>query len=188
MTRARKDMQEDTNPNEDLGSELRAGAGREWRDEAAADEQLTELHRRRSLDLGDQAAAMVNQGLRVSVEFGGHSFGGAVAASGSDYATVNGPGQVADIKLDKSRWSVLPVIGDPPGQPSALGPESFTAVLHAHAGDKSTVRLALPGGDMVIGIIEVVAKDHLEMSDVDGRRLLVPLSLVLAVVHSLDPH
>jgi hypothetical protein len=181
-------MEETSNPNDELSSELRAGPGSQWRDEMAEDEQLTELHRRRSLDLGDQAAAMVNQGLRVSVEFGGHSFGGAVAASGSDYATVNGPGQVADIRLDRSRWSVLPVTGDAPEPPSPLIPESFTAVLHGHAGDKSTIRLALPGGDMVIGTIEVVAKDHVEMRDVDGRRLLVPLSLVLAVVRSLDPH
>ena len=181
-------MQDPTNPSDELASHLRAGAGQEWREEAAEDERLTEVQRRRNLSMGDQAAAMVNQGLRVSVEFGGHSFGGAVAASGSDYATVNGPGQVADIRLERSRWSVLPVTGDPTDVPSAVTAESFTAILHGHAGDKTTVRLALPGGDMVIGTIDVVAKDHLEMSDVDNRRLIVPLSLVLAVIRSLDPH
>ncbi len=171
----------------ELASELRQTAGKEWAAEAAEDEQLTELHRRRTLSLSDQAAIMVNQRLRVSVEYGGHSFGGAVIGSGKDYATVAGPGQVADIKLEAARWSILPVDQAPP-QIRGSDAESFTALLHEYSNQSGVLRLALGGGDMVIGRIEVVASDHVALADVDERRLIVPLSLVLGVVRSLDPH
>jgi hypothetical protein len=171
-------------PDPDLATELREGAGREWNEEAAEDERLTELHRRRGLTLADQAREMVNRGDRVSVEFGGHSFSGAVAVAGSDYATIEGPGQTADIRLEEARWSLLPL--DNPAESRPGGPESFRALLHEHSASTRTVRLALPGGDMVIGAITTVADDHVEMNDVDGRRLVVPLKMVLAVVRSSD--
>ena len=173
-------------PNPKLASELRQGAGREWAEEAAEDERLTELHRRRRLRLADQAKEMVNRGDRVSVEFGGHSFSGAVAVAGEDYATIQGPGQAADIRLDEARWSVL--ISDEPSESRPGAAESFRAVLHEHSASGHVVRLALPGGDMVIGRVEVVAEDHVEMHDVDDRRLIVPTKLILAVVRSSDVH
>jgi len=39
---------------------------------------------------------------------------------------------------------------------------------------------------MVIGKVAVVADDHVEMNDVDDRRLIVPTKLILAVVRSSD--
>jgi hypothetical protein len=171
-------------PDPDLASELRQGAGREWDEEAAEDERLTEVHRRRRLSLGDQAKEMANRGERVSVEFGGHSFGGAVITAGEDYVTIDGPGQIADIKLDVARWSVLP--SDQPAETSTGGAESFRALLHQHSASSQVVRLALPGGDMVLGHLAVVADDHVEVKDVDDRRLLVPMNLILAVVRSSD--
>ncbi len=171
-------------PDPDLASELRQGAGREWNEEAAEDERLTEVHRRRRLSLADQAKELVNRGERVSVEFSGHSFGGAVVVAGEDYVTVDGPGQTADIKLDVARWSVLH--SDQPAETGSGGAESFLARLHEHSASDHVVRLALPGGDMVIGRLAVVAEDHVEVIDVDERRLLVPMRLVLAVVRSSD--
>jgi hypothetical protein len=171
-------------PDPDLASELRQGAGREWDEEAAEDERLTEVHRRRRLNLADQAKEMANRGERVSVEFGGHTFGGAVITAGEDYVTIDGPGQIADIKLDVARWSVLP--SDQPAQASTGGAESFRALLHEHSASNQVVRLALPGGDMVLGHLAVVAEDHVEVKDVDDRRLLVPMNLILAVVRSSD--
>jgi hypothetical protein len=171
-------------PDPDLASELRQGAGQEWNEEAAEDERLTELQRRRRLTLSDQGKELVNRGDRVSVEFGGHSFSGAVATAGSDYATVEGPGQAADIKLAAARWSILP--SDHPAETRPAGAESFHAVLHEHSASQHVVRLALPGGDMVIGRVEVVAEDHVVMTDVDERRLIVPTNLILAVVRSSE--
>lgn len=174
-------------PDPDLASQLRQSAGREMADEAAEDERLTELHRRRQMDLGAQAEILANRGDRVSIEFGGHTFGGTVVAAGTDYATISGPGQTADVRLDAARWSVLPAGAGTESASSATS-ESFRALLSGYADSGANVRLALPGGDMVIGRIEVVATDHVDMLDVDGRRLLVPLGLVLAVVRSSDPH
>jgi hypothetical protein len=171
-------------PDPDLASELRQGVGREWNEEAAEDERLTEVHRRRRLSLADQAKELVNRGERVSVEFGGHTFGGAVVTAGEDYVTIDGPGQTADIKLDVARWSVLH--SDTPAETHPGGAESFRALLHQHSASDHVVRLALPGGDMVIGKIAVVAEDHVEVTDVDDRRLLVPTNLILAVVRSSD--
>lgn len=171
-------------PDPNLASELRQGAGREWAEEAAEDERLTELHRRRRLTLADQAKEFVNRGDRVSVEFSGHSFGGAVTRAGEDYVTIDGPGQAADIKLDAARWSVMS--SDQPAETTPGGAESFRAVLHEHSASEQVVRLALPGGDMVMGRIAVVAEDHVEVSDPDQRRLIVPMSLILGVVRSSD--
>lgn len=177
-------MDRDRELDPSLESELRETAGREMAEEAAEDERLTEIHRKRGLTLGDQAKELVNRGDRVSVEFGGHSFSGLVAAAGSDYATVNGPGQAADIKLAEARWSILP--SDLTTESGVAGAESFKALLHDHSGAGRIVRLALPGEDMVIGKILVVADDHVELADVDDRKLIVPLQMVLAVVRSAD--
>lgn len=173
-------------PDPDLASELRQGAGREWNAEAAEDERLTELHRKRRMTLADQAKEMVNRGDRVSVEFDGHSFSGAVVTAGEDYLTVQGPGQDADIKLAGARWSILPL--DTPGEAGPVGAESFYALLQEHSTAERICRLALPGGDMVIGALRVVAEDHVDVQDVDGRRLIVPMKMILAVVRSSEVH
>ncbi len=186
MSRARKDMNEGEQPDPDLAAQLRQSAGREWSEEAAEDERLTELLRRRRLELKDLMAELVNRGDRVSVEFGGHSFSGAVAAAGEDFARIMGPGQVADVRLDRARWSVI-VSGDPTDEPAGAV-ESFMALLREFEAGNEIVRLALPGGDMVIGTIVVVAPDHVEMADVDDRRLYVPVEMILATIRSTDFH
>lgn len=177
-------MENGRQPDPDIASELRQGAGREWNEEAAEDERLTEVLRRRRLSLSDRAKELVNRGDRVSVEFSGHSFGGAVVTAGEDYVTVEGPGQTADIKLAEARWSVLTT--DQPSDNRLGGPETFRALLHEHSASEHVVRLALPGGDMVIGRVSVVAEDHVEVSDVDERRLIVPMKMILAVVRSSE--
>ncbi|HXV71014.1 MAG TPA: hypothetical protein VEB69_06375 [Acidimicrobiia bacterium] len=179
-------MENRPDPDPDLASELRQGAGREWSEEAAEDERLTELHRQRRLTLADRAKEFVNRGNRVSVEFSGHTFGGAVVAAGEDYVTIEGPGQTADIRLAAARWSILP--GDRSEATGVAGAESFRALLHEHSASRHTVRLALPGGDMVIGALAVIAEDHVEVDDVDHRRLIVPYEMILGVVRSSDLH
>jgi len=177
-------MDYEREPDPNLASELRQGAGREWAEEAAEDERLTELQRRRRSTLGDLGKEWVNRGDRVSVEFDGHTFGGAISIAGEDYVTVEGPGQTADIKLAEARWSILP--NDAPSGVQGAGPESFIAMLREHSAAERIVRLALPAGDLAIGTITVVAEDHIEMRDVDDRSLVVPMKMILAVVRSSD--
>jgi len=176
-------MDYERQPDPNLASELRQGAGREWAEEAAEDERLTELHRRRRMTLADLGREFVNKGDRVSVEFGGHSFSGAVSQAGEDYVSIEGPGQAADVRLAEARWSVLPSDG-PSGRSHVGGAETFKALLDEHSASQKVVRLALPGGDMVIGAVGVVTDDHIEMTDVDERRLIVPMSMILGVVRS----
>lgn len=184
MSRARNPMIGDGTPDPELGSELRQSAGREWAEEAAEDERLSETLRKRRSELKDVMADLAHRGDRVSVEFGGHSFGGAIVASAEDFVRIQGPGQVADIRLDHARWSVL-VSGDPPDH-SEETVDTFIALLRQFEADGSNVRFALGGGDMVIGKIAVVAKDHVEISDVDDRLIYLPTGMILAAIRSID--
>ena len=61
-------------PDREVESHLRQGAGREWLEEAAEDEQLTELLRRRRLDLSGRVLELVHRGGRVrAVEVNGRT-------------------------------------------------------------------------------------------------------------------
>jgi hypothetical protein len=122
----------------------------------------------------------------VTVDFGGHTFSGIVTAAGSDYATIDGPGQIADVRLETGRWSLLTQPGPEPTPRSAS--ESFLALLRQYEAGETRIRLALDGGDMVIGRITVVSVDHVEFADAENRRVYVPLELVLGVIRSSDPH
>ncbi len=190
MSRARKPVSHPTNPGQEpdpeLASELRQRFGREWSEEAAEDERLTELLRRRRRSLAEMMADLAARGDRVSVEFGGHSFSGAVVASGEDYVTVSGAGQIADIRLDTAQWSVIPT-GDATRSHERRA-ESFVAMLKVYEADGSVLRLALIDEGVVIGRIAVVAVDHVEVADVDDRHLYIPTPLILAVIRSTDFH
>lgn len=178
------DQTYEQDPN--LASELRDGAGRHLSEEAAEDERMTTLHDRRKFSLGDLAKEMANRGDRVSVEYGGHSFSGAVVSAGSDYAVIEGSGLRAEIRLDGAYWSLIPAAqGAVPGTTTS---ESLVARLSEHSDTGETVRLAIPGGMLVIGKVAVVGDDHIEISDPDGRRIYVPLSMILAVTKSIEFH
>lgn len=179
-------MRADQEPDPELASELRQRFSREWSDEAAEDERLTELLRRRKTSLAEMMAELAMAGGRVSVEFGGHSFSGAVVTSGTDYVTIAGPGQIGDIRLDAGQWSVLPTTGSDDREERRA--ESFLALLKVYEADGSNLRLALADQGIVIGRIAVVAVDHVEVADVDDRHLYLPMDLVLGVIRSTDFH
>lgn len=179
-------MDEDKQPDPRLAAELRQTAGAEWTAEAAEDERLTELGRRRRLNLADIAKEMANRGERVSVEYGGHSFSGVVVGAGDDFVTIEGSGQIAEVRLERSRWSILKADG--PSVRAVTTVASFRAALHEHAAGQTTIRLTLDQGDLVIGKIEVVGADHVEIADVDERRLFVPLEIVLGTIRSTESH
>jgi hypothetical protein len=179
-------MNSDSDPDPHLAAELRQGVGRELAEEAAEDERLTDLLRRRRLELADVVKDLAHRGGRVSVEFGGHSFSGLLAAAGIDYATIDRADQTADIRLDVATWSILP--SDSPDDSKMGGAESFRALLHEYSAAETAVRLALPGGEIVIGAIAVVAVDHVEVRDVDGRQIYVPSTIILAVIRSTVLH
>ena len=179
-------MTDPREPDRDLAAELRQGAGREWIEEAAEDERLSETLRRRQTNLSEMMAELASRGDRVSIEFGGHTFSGSVVEVGSDFATILGPGQVADVRLRTAKWSVL--VSTEPAEPQNRGVGSVTALLKLYESEQANLRLALPGGDMVIGKIRAVASDHVEIADVDDRLLYVPIELILGIIRSIDFH
>ena len=179
-------MTDPREPDRDLAEELRRSAGREWIEEAAEDERLSETFRRRKTSLSEMMTELASRGDRVSIEFGGHSFSGSVVEVGSDFATVLGPGQVADVRLGTAKWSVL--VTDQPPEPEDRGVDSLVALLKLYEAEQANLRLALPGADMVIGKVNVVASDHVEIADVDDRLLYVPIELILGIIRSTDFH
>lgn len=177
-------MTDEKKPIRDFAAELRHELGREVREEAAEDERLTELLRQRQSTFAGHVADLAHRGARVSVEFGGHSFGGAVVASGDDYATIAGPGQMADITLAVSVWTETSQGVEAP--PLQNPPTTFRGVLHNYASGEQMLRFTLPSGELLIGKVAVVADDHLRIEDAEGRQKVVPTSLILGVIRSTD--
>jgi len=175
------------NPDPELAAELRRLAGDEWTEDAAEDERLTEVLRRRRLGLKDLLKDMAHRGRRVSVDFGGHAFNGGLINVGTDYAGIQGPGQVAEVRLNAGRWSDLPPSEGITTQPVSA-PDTFVGALRAHEAAKSLIRLSMPNGDMIIGKIDTVSADHLEFAEADERKIYVPTELILGIVRSIDPH
>jgi hypothetical protein len=171
-------------PDRDLASQLRQTAGREWVEEAAEDERLTEVMRQRGLTISQLFADMVHRGERVSVDFGGHNFSGALVSGGEDYATIEGSGQVADVKLVTGIWSLL--IRGQPVETRSGSPETFKALMQQYVASKTRLRVALPDNQVAVGSIAVVAVDHIELLDADGRPIYIPDQSVLAVIRSSE--
>lgn len=171
-------------PDPELGSELRQTAGAEWIEEAAEDERLSDLQRRRGRGFADVVKDVANRGDRVSVRFGDHSFGGSITHAGTDYATVEGAGQAADVRYGAAVWSVIANPDRAEARPG--GAETFAALLHEYAAAGTKLRFALPDKETLIGSVSVVAEDHIEVRDVDARTLYVPLEMVLGTIRSTE--
>lgn len=186
MSRARKYLNSNKDPDPELAGELRQTAGREWAEEAAEDERLTELLRRRRLDLAAVIRDAAHRGTRMLAEFGGHSFNGTVIGTGIDYATLDNGDKRADVRFETATWSVLG--SGEPAEPGVGAPESFRATLHQYSASGVAVRLALPGGELANGSIAVVSVDHIEVADVDDRQIYVPTAMILAVIRSTELH
>jgi hypothetical protein len=166
-------------PDREIEEHLRQGPGREWREEAAEDEQLTELHRRRRLGLGERMVELVNQGARVRAETAAQTFSGHVVYAGSDFATVDRGDDLVEVVLDAATWVVD--AGQSAGREQGGEPLTLKARLSEIAANSESVRVIVGDGRALIGVIELVATDHIEMSQ-DGSTLIIPLRQISALV------
>lgn len=177
MSRARKNMEE--RPDRDMEAHLRHGAGREWIEEAAEDEKLTELLRRRRLDLGGRALELVHRGERVRAETQGQTFSGRVMYAGSDFATLDRGEDLVEVVLHAAIWTVEPVGAG--GHEQSGTPLSFRARMAELASLGGQVRVVVSDGRAIVGKVEVVATDHIEISQ-GGGVMVIPIRLIVAIV------
>jgi len=169
----------DERPDPEIEAHLRHGAGREWLEDAAEDEQLTEVMRRRRLGLADRARELVHRGERVRAEAGSHTFSGQVVYAGSDFATVDRGEDLVEVVLDAALWTVEH--GDSGGEEQNGEPLSFRARLAEVAAAPGAVRVIVADGRVIMGSVELVAADHVEMAQ-DGNTVVIPIRLIVAMI------
>lgn len=163
----------------DLESELRQTAGREWAEEAAEDESLTELMRRRRLTLADQTREALSIGARATCEVAQQAFAGDLVYAGADFAVIDRGDDLVAVVLESGIWRFETSSGgatDPTGQTV-----SFKAHLAELASTGEQVRALAGDGRNRIGAITLVATDHVEIDD-GGARSLVPLDQLVVVI------
>src|SRR5690606_24929311 len=97
-----------TDEFDDLARSLRQGAGRELRDEAAVDEQLTRLQRLRRRDLAEAIRAAMHRGDTVTVAAGGLTLSHPLTAVGADYLTMDDGENLIDIALGHALVTTSP--------------------------------------------------------------------------------
>jgi hypothetical protein len=175
-------MPEDREIPDNIGSELRQGAGREWLEEAAEDERLTELLRRRQRDLSEVARELVHRGDHVRAELRDRSFSGNAVFAGTDFVTVETDESVVDVRVEVAIWTVEKSHSG--GHEQTQRPQSLKARLAELAASGEQVRLVTTDGRAHIGAIEVVAGDHLEVAG-EAHATLVPLRLIAAVIRPI---
>ncbi len=186
MSRARNPMTQENIPGEELPSILRQEAGREFAEEAAEEEQLTETLRQRRLDFAGVAEEAAHAGQRGTAEFDSKVHSGPIVATGSDYITLRLADQEADVYLPTAVWAFTDFEGEMP--PPTRSGMSLKGRLGEHAAAASRVRVEVAGGSAIMGTIMTVADDHMRMEDADGRDVYVSIEMVRAVIRSTVAH
>lgn len=169
---------------DDLARSLRQGAGREIREEAAVDEQLTELARLRRRDLAGAVRTAMHRGDTVTVETAGLTLGHPVVAVGADYLTMDDGEHLIDVALSNAVVTTMPSRrGGSAGKAASV---TLRARLGEHEHDGALVDVFTSAGMSFRGRITVVATDHVVVADGSGRDTFLPTSRI-AVVFSRRP-
>lgn len=162
---------------DELARQLREGAGHELRAEAAEDETLTEIQRRRHRNLADVARIAMHRGDRILVSFGGTTLAHPVTAVGNDYLTMETDDGAVDVRLAAVVMSVESrSSGGHSGVPASA---TFRARLAEHEQSGAEVEVVSVDGTRSAGTIEVAATDHIVV--VGTERAYVPVAGVALV-------
>lgn len=169
---------------DDLARALRQGAGREMREEAAIDEQLTELQRRRRHDLSAAMRLAMHRGDTVTVAVAGMTLKHPLVAVGADYLTLDGGDRAIDVALAQA------VITLTPSRHGGRSGDADSPTLRARMAEleqaEASVEVVTADGRVGMGRVEVVAPDHVVISHPGGGETYVPLAAV-AIVFSRTP-
>jgi hypothetical protein len=150
-------------------------------EEAAEDEKLTELLRRRRLDLSGRVLELVHRGERVRAETGAHTFSGRIIYAGADFASIDRGDDVVEVVLDSAVWTVER--SETGGNEQSGDKLTFRARLAEIAARVEPVRVVVVDGRAIVGSVDVVATDHIELTQ-DGNTIVVPIRQVVAVIRS----
>jgi hypothetical protein len=161
-----------------LESELRQGAGREWSEEAAEDERMTEKLRERRIELSARMREFVARGQRVRADANSLSFTGTVVFAGTDYSVIDRDDDEVAVMLMSATWTLEP--GGRPGHHQTGTPISFKAHLAQLESSGEDVRILVGDGRQLTGSVTTLAQDSIVM-DCDGAEVLIPLVAVIAV-------
>jgi hypothetical protein len=82
-------MENTPNPEDELASHLRESGGREWVEEAAEDEEQTEVLRQRQMDMLSVAEDAGHRGDRATAEMVDATLSGPIVSTGTDYLTMS---------------------------------------------------------------------------------------------------
>lgn len=169
----------------DLGRELRQGAGQELRAEAATEEELSEIQRRRRLDLAATMRMAMHSGDRVTAVAGGLTLSHPVVSVGSDYLTMTNGSGVFDVRLDGAVLTVDPrPAGGASGRPAS---STFRARLAELEQEDGEVEAITRQGQRVAGRLDVTAVDHIVVADVSGTITYLPYEEVVVVFSRFPP-
>lgn len=165
---------------EDLARTLRQGAGWELREEAAEDEELTELQRRRRMGTAAAMRAALHRGDRIVVAASGLTFSQPMVSVGSDYITLRDDETTLDVRLDAAVITVTPS----PRGGMASEPESatFRARLAEHEQLGRPVEILTRHGVRANGVLDVAASDHVIVSEPFGALVYLPMESVAVVI------
>jgi len=165
-------------PDPILESELRQGAGREWSEEAAEDERMTEKLRERRMELSGRMREFVARGQRVRAEAGSLSCSGTVVFAGTDYSVIDRDDDEVAVRLMSATWTLEP--GGRSGHHQTGNSMSFKAHLAQLESSGEEVRIVIGDGRQTSGSVTTAAQDSIVI-DHDGTEVLIPLVAVIAV-------
>ena len=167
-----------------LASELRAGPGEEWIQDAQEDERLTELLRRRRRELSQVLLEIVHRGDRVRAELVDRSVVGMPTYAGSDFLTVESDESTIDVVAGRATWVIERQTEG--GLEQGGRRLTFRARLAEIAETGATITVVTSSRGPRTGPITTVAPDHIELGGQDGE-VLIPLGLIVAVVRPKAP-
>lgn len=171
---------------DELAGELRQGAGREWRDEAAEIEAETHVWRLRRRTLGEIGQEALHRGDRLTVICGERSAAGEVVGAGTDYVTLASDALWVDVRLDAVVIRREPSVSG--GVEQITGSTTWIARLKEFEQTGEDLELWVPAARQGLhGRIETVAADHLVVTDRLGGSAYVPVGLAAMVIRQRPP-
>jgi hypothetical protein len=106
-----------------------------------------------------------------------------VVYAGSDFATLDRGDDLVEVVLDAAIWAVEAATAG--GREQSGSPLSLRARLSEIASSGTQIRLVVADGRAIVGSVELVATDHVEISQ-DGNVVLIPIRLIAAVIRPND--